>query len=111
MFRRWRACRFPAKVYVVTIPVQITYDPAKRTRTLADRGLDFKDAVGVFAELTFEFEDLRRDYGEQRVICYGLLHGRLIVIGYTPRDGCRHIFSMRKANAREKAQITPLLEL
>jgi uncharacterized DUF497 family protein len=27
----------------------ITYDPAKRERTLRERGLDFEDAAAVFA--------------------------------------------------------------
>ena len=42
----------------------ITYDPAKRDRTLRERGLDFKRAEEVFAGLTLDIPDLRRDYGE-----------------------------------------------
>lgn len=64
-----------------------------------------------FAGVTFEVEDTRRNYGEARMICYGFLQGRLVVIGYTPRGEVQHVFSMRKANAREKARITPLLEI
>ena len=52
-----------------------------------------------------------RKYGEERIICYGLLAGRMVVIGYTPRGADRHVFSMRKANEREKARIAPLLEI
>lgn len=91
--------------------MQITWDPAKRARTFRDRGLDFADAERVFSGVTFETEDTRRNYGERRVICYGLLEGRLVVIGYTLRGNTRHVFSMRKANDREKARITPLLEI
>jgi uncharacterized protein len=91
--------------------VPVTYDPAKRTATLAERGLDFNDADLVFAGLTFEVEDNRRNYGEVRVICFGLLRGRVIVICYTPRGADRHVFSMRKANDREKARIAQLLGL
>ena len=47
----------------------ISFDPAKRQWTL-------------------EFQDVRRDYGENRTVCLGLLQGRII--------------SMRKANAREQ---------
>jgi uncharacterized DUF497 family protein len=88
--------------------VRILFDPAKRNRTRAERGLDFADARHVFAGLTVEFEDLRENYGERRFICYGLLEGRLVVVGYTPRGADRHVFSMRKANEREKARIAPL---
>lgn len=90
--------------------MRITYDPAKRARTLAERGLDFADAAEVFAGLTFEVEDTRRDYGEKRIVCYGYLGGRMVVVGYTERGSGRRVFSMRKANEREQARIAPYLE-
>lgn len=52
--------------------MRITFDTAKREKTLAERGLDFADAALVFAGVTLEIEDLRKDYGESRTICYGL---------------------------------------
>ena len=63
----------------------ITFGPSKRARTLAERGLDFLDAQFVFDGVTVDFEDLRHDYGEDRFICYGHLHGRMVVIAWTPR--------------------------
>jgi uncharacterized DUF497 family protein len=78
---------------------------------LAERGLDFEDAAIVFRGTTVEIEDRRRNYGETRIICYGLLVGRLVVIGYTPRGTVRHVFSMRKANDREKALLAPHFEV
>ena len=89
----------------------ITYDPEKRLKTLRERGLDFEDAPLVFAGPTLEAEDLRKDYGETRIICYGFLEGRMVVLGYVPRGEDQHIFSMRKANGREKRRIAPLLEI
>ena len=91
--------------------MRITFDQAKREKTLADRGLDFADAEIVFAGATLEIEDTRKDYGETRIICFGLLEGRMVVIGYTPRGEDRHIFSMRKANDREQTRIAPLLKI
>jgi uncharacterized protein len=91
--------------------MRITFDPAKREQALADRGLDFADAAMVFEGVTLEVEDVRKDYGEVRIICYGMLAGRMVVIGYTPRGADRHVFSMRKANEREQARIAPLLEI
>ena len=88
-----------------------TFDPVKREKALADRGLDFADAALVFEGVTLEVEDIRRNYGETRIICYGLLRDRLVVVGYTPRGASRHVFSMRTANEREKARVTPLLEI
>jgi uncharacterized DUF497 family protein len=65
----------------------------------------------VFSGVTLEVEDTRKDYGEVRIICYGLLAGRMVVVGYTPRGAERHVFSMRKANDREQARIAPFLEV
>ncbi|MBK6598741.1 MAG: BrnT family toxin [Proteobacteria bacterium] len=89
----------------------LTYDPAKRAKTFASRGLDFKDADLVFAGFTLEVEDTRKDYGETRIICYGYLGARIVVIGYTPRGADRHVFSMRKANAREEARVAPKIKV
>ena len=89
--------------------MRITFDPAKRMAALKERGLDFADAAEVFDGITAEAEDTRKDYGETRIICFGLLRGRLVQIVYTPRDAGRHIISMRKANGREKARLAPLL--
>ena len=91
--------------------MRITYDPVKRAKTFQDRGLDFEDSAAVFSGVTFEVEDTRRDYGEIRIICFGWLRDRMAVIGYTPRGSDRHIFSMRKANDREKARLAPLFEI
>lgn len=91
--------------------MHITYHPAKREVTLASRGLDFEDARFVFAGPTVEVEDLRQDYGETRIICFGVLQGRVVVVGYTPRGAARHVFSMRKANEREQARVARLLGL
>ena len=91
--------------------MRITFDQAKRDQALAERGLDFADAEVVFAGVTVEIEDTRKNYGEPRIICYGLLAGRMVVVGYTPRGADRHVFSMRKANEREQARISPLLEV
>jgi len=91
--------------------MRISFDPVKLAKTLAERGLDFADAELVFLGVTLEIEDQRQDYGETRILCYGLLEGRLVVIGYTPRGAVRHVFSMRKANEREQNRITPLLQV
>ena len=91
--------------------MRVSYDPSKRKKALADRGLEFEDAVAVFDGLTVEVEDTRRDYGEKRIICFGLLAGRMVVVGYTPRGTVRHVFSMRKANDREQARLAPYFGL
>lgn len=76
-----------------------------------ERGLDFEDAALVFAAETFETEDTRKNYGERRIICFGYLRDRLVVVVYTPRGADRHVISMSNANEREKARITAAREV
>jgi uncharacterized protein len=83
--------------------VKITFDPAKRQLALNERGLDFTDAELVFAGLTITVQDTRRHYGENRFQTVGYLAGRMVMVVWTPREGARHIISMRKCNDREKA--------
>jgi len=82
--------------------IKITYDAAKRRKTLEERGLDFEDASEVFAGETMDGPDDRWDYGESRIKTVGFLRGRMVIIIWTPRWGKHHIISMRKANDREQ---------
>ncbi len=89
--------------------MKISYDPAKRAITLRERALDFEDALEVFAGRTLEVEDTRMDYGETRILCVGFLKQRMVMLGYVQRGATRHIFSMRKCNAREIKRYGPHL--
>jgi uncharacterized protein len=90
--------------------VKITFDAAKHGRTFKERGLDFIDAVHVFAGRTLNLEDRRRDYGETRIQTVGYLAGRMVMIVWTPRGEARHIISMRKCNAKEQTYFQEQLE-
>jgi uncharacterized DUF497 family protein len=90
--------------------MKITFDPVKRANTLTDRSLDFADAEEVFAGKALNIPDERRDYGEPRIITVGLLRGRMVIVVWTPRGNGRPVFSMRKANDREKARFGKRLE-
>lgn len=87
----------------------ITFDPAKRAATLRERRLDFLAAATVFNGPTYTWTDRRRDYGEIRYVTAGSLIGRMVIVGWVQRGEDRHVFSMRKANAREQARYTALL--
>ncbi len=90
--------------------MKIIYDPAKRAKTLKDRGIDFEEASEVFAGAAMDFQDTRQDYGETRIITFGFLDNRMVVIVWTQRGETRHIISMRKANEREIKKYTKGLE-
>jgi uncharacterized DUF497 family protein len=82
--------------------MQISFDDAKRNKTIAERGLDFANAAAVCAGVHFTSEDRRQDYGEIRFITAGLLYERMVVMVWTLRGADRRIISMRKANEREQ---------
>src|SRR3954451_20050986 len=89
--------------------MKIGFDPNKREATLADRGLDFRDAAAVFAGLTFDYEDRRFRYPETRMITAGHLRGRLVIVVWTQRGDTRHIISMRKAMSAKERGSQPTL--
>lgn len=84
--------------------MNITYDQAKRDKTLSERGLDFADINHVFNGKHFTLEDDRLDYGEPRFITIGYLDSRMVVCVWTPREDGVRVISMRKANEREQAK-------
>lgn len=85
--------------------MEVGFDPAKRERTLAERGLDFLDASIVFAGATLTIEDERFDYGERRLQTYGVLRERVVMVVWTPRDARRHVISMRHCHEREARRV------
>ncbi|GJD57127.1 BrnT family toxin [Methylobacterium dankookense] len=87
----------------------ITFDPAKREKTLAERGLDFLDAEIVFDNPSYSVEDRRHEYGELRIMTIGRIAGRMVVVIWTLRGNDRHVISMRKANEREQIRYAPYL--
>jgi uncharacterized DUF497 family protein len=89
--------------------MKVTFDPAKRAKTITKRGLDFADAQQVFLGNHITIADDRKDYGEQRFITIGFLASRMVVLDWTARQGTRRIVSMRKANDREQKIFAPRL--
>jgi len=90
--------------------VRIIFDAAKRAKTLEERGVDVADAAEVFGGRHTVALDQRRDYGEPRLISVGKLHGRLVVIVWTPRGNTRSIISMRLCHASEAERWAAFLD-
>ena len=77
------------------------WDEAKREINLKKHGLDFADAEKVFNSPLLLIEDLREDYGEQRMIGIGLLDFLVVLIVHIESDEEIRIISMRKADSDE----------
>jgi uncharacterized protein len=78
------------------------WDETKRLANLRKYGIDFTDIPVVFEGGTVTVEDDRFAYGEQRLITFGLLQGRVIAIVLTEQDETIRIISARKATRNEE---------
>jgi len=79
-----------------------TWDAEKSERCYQDRGFDFEYAVQVFEGDLIEWEDRRRDFGEQRFVTVGQVDGKVLAIVWTPRSNLRRIISARPASRSER---------
>jgi len=78
------------------------WDAAKNAANIAKHGIDFEDAIGIFDGPVLQKADVRRDYGEARVIAVGVVEGRELAVVYTVRRKHRRIISARRAHSRER---------
>jgi hypothetical protein len=63
-----------------------SWDESKRQQNINDHGLDFEGADAIWDNFTITREDVREDYGEQRLVTFGILNGELVVLVHTERD-------------------------
>lgn len=88
--------------------MDIEYDEAKNQSNIAKHGLSFEEAARVFRDPDlWETVDTRKDYGEERRLCFGSVPensicGRVYSVAYTLRGENIRIISARKANEREQ---------
>jgi len=80
----------------------LEWDEEKRKHNIAERGIDFADAVDVLTDPNMSlYLDDRADYGEDRFNAYGLSKGRKIRICFTLRDGKYRVITMFKVHDKE----------
>ena len=95
-------CTLDKATFVATLVyVRFEWDETKRRRNLSKHGIDFVDAVRVFAGLTISALDERRDYGEERFVTLGFLEGVVIYVAHTDGGDVIRVISMRKATKNE----------
>lgn len=82
--------------------MRFEWDDEKNAENIRKHGIDFADAVQIFAGPLLEAVDARYDYGEDRFIGIGLLGNRTVVVVYTERGSdVIRIISARKALSHE----------
>jgi uncharacterized DUF497 family protein len=80
---------------------ELSFDPGKNERNIAERGLSFGQAADFNFESALYWLDTRKRYPERRVVALGLLAGRLHSLVFVETDIGIRVISFRKANPRE----------
>lgn len=79
------------------------WDEAKREANLVKHGVDFVDALEVFADpFRIERTDRRREYREDRHQAVGRVGDQVVFVVYTLRGNARRIISARRASRNER---------
>jgi uncharacterized DUF497 family protein len=79
------------------------WDETKRQANILKHGIDFVDAIGIFAGRFIETEDRRRDYGERRFLASGERAGEIIRVVHTWRGERCRIINARRARRDERS--------
>jgi uncharacterized protein len=81
----------------------LTWDEAKRKLNIKKHGLDFAGCDAIWDYFTVTRGDIRQDYGEARLVCFGLLKSEVVVMVYTERPKGPHVISLPQLiNSAEK---------
>ena len=79
------------------------WDEAKREANLVKHGVDFMDALEVFADpLRVERVNRRREYAEERPEVVGMVRDQMLFVVYTLRGEVRRLISARRASRNER---------
>lgn len=81
--------------------MRFEYDPNKDRANQAKHGLSLALAATLDLDDALLWFDLRRDYGESRVLALAPKTGILYYVAFVDRADVRRIISLRRANRRE----------
>lgn len=81
--------------------MKITFDFDKDETNHAKHGLSLTLAAKLEWSMLLAKPDIRRDYGEIRMIGYAPIDERVYCVVFTDRGDERRVISLRKANIRE----------
>ncbi len=81
--------------------MKYTFDPAKDKINRTKHGLSLSQAEYLMWDEALSWIDMRRDYGEIRMIALVPMKQRLYYVVYVNKKVNKRIISLRKANNRE----------
>ena len=79
------------------------WNDQKRATTLRKHGIDFVHTSMIFDGWTKTMPDEDRHLGEERLLTFGLLESRVVVVAHTETNDLIRVISIRKATNREQA--------
>ncbi|HEY7300595.1 MAG TPA: BrnT family toxin [Xanthobacteraceae bacterium] len=82
--------------------MEFEWDETKSERNRRERGFDFERAALIFEGPVIEWCDIRKDWGEPRILAVGVVEGDTLAVIYTERGQLRRIISARKARKKER---------
>ena len=95
---------FTIHIFIHTLAIRYSFDPAKQVGNVKKHGLDLADAPRVIESgQTVTFEDRRFDYNEERFVTLGPLGDLLVAIVTAETETHIRIISMRKADRYEQS--------
>lgn len=81
--------------------MQATWNESKRRANLEKHRIDFEQVYHFEYTSCLVRADTRFDYGEVRLVAFGLIRGWLRVLVFTVEHRNLHVISLRKANSKE----------
>ncbi len=82
--------------------MEFEWDRQKRLYALEKHGVDFRDALLIFDDFVLTRRDVRRDYGEERLISVGMVGEHCYVVVHTNRSDRVRIISAWLGGRREQ---------
>jgi len=82
--------------------MEFEWDSAKDAANQRKHGIGFREASEIFRGLIVISNDVRRDYGERRLIALGEYDGDVIRVVFTERGDSIRIISAWKANRNDR---------
>jgi uncharacterized DUF497 family protein len=79
------------------------WDKSKAAANLAKHGVSFEQGREAFSDpFAIDFIDDRENHGEDRLILFGMVENRLLVVAHTLRGDKVRIISAREAEPHER---------
>jgi uncharacterized DUF497 family protein len=82
--------------------LEFDWDDNKHERNIREKGYGFDLASRIFEGRVFEWENVRLDYPEVRMVAVGQVEGKFLTVVYTVREGKRRIIASWPANRKER---------